>query len=67
MRIGGIAFDQQTEEDAAVSLFSYDGFRSELFQSLMLEKKVADTFEMLTGSRTLVQLVCCNFYPFATI
>ncbi len=25
LRIGGIAFDQQTEVDAAVSLFSYDG------------------------------------------
>ena len=61
MRIGGIAFDQQTEEDAAVSLFSYDGFRSELFQSLMLEKKVAETFEMLTGSRTLVQLFLLKF------
>jgi hypothetical protein len=61
LRIGGIAFDQQTEVDAAVSLFSYDGFRSDMFADLMLERKVAETFEILTGSRTLLQLFLLKF------
>jgi hypothetical protein len=61
LRIGGIAFRQQTEVDAAVSLFSHDGFLSENFADLMLERKVAETFELLTGSRTLLQLFILQF------
>ncbi len=61
LRIGGIAFEEQTEVDAAVSLFSYDGFLSDKFADLMLERKVAETFELLTGSRTLLQLFLLQF------
>jgi hypothetical protein len=61
LRIGGIALDEQTEVDAAVSIFSHDGFLSDKFADLMLERKVAETFELLTGSRTLLQLFLLKF------
>ena len=39
LRIGGIALEEKTEVDAAVSLFSYAGYQTEKFAGLMLEKK----------------------------
>ena len=38
LRIGGIALEEKTEVDAAVSLFSYAGYQTEKFAGLMLEK-----------------------------
>lgn len=35
----GIALEEKTEVDAAVSLFSYAGYQTEKFAGLMLEKK----------------------------
>ncbi len=61
LRIGGIALEEQMEVDAAVSLFSYAGYQTEKFEDLMLEKKVAESFEFLTGSRTLLQLFVLRF------
>ena len=61
LRIGGIALEEQMEVDAAVSLFSYAGYQTEKFEELMLEKKVAESFEFLTGSRTLLQLFVLRF------
>ena len=61
LRIGGIALEEKTEVDAAVSLFSYAGYQTEKFAGLMLEKKVLESFEFLTGSRTLLQLFLLRF------
>ena len=61
LRIGAIALDAKTEVEAAISIFSHAGFRSELFQDLRLENKVAESFEFLTGTRSLVQLFLLRF------
>jgi hypothetical protein len=50
-----------TEVEAAISIFSHAGFRSEFFQDLRLENKVAESFEFLTGTRSLVQLFLLRF------
>jgi hypothetical protein len=61
LRIGAIALNRETEVIAAISIFSHAGFRSDLFQDLRLENKVAESFEFLTGSRSLVQLFLLRF------
>ena len=61
LRTSAVALDPKDEVKAVVSVFSHEGFRSENFQDLMLEKKVAESFEFLTGSRTLFQLFLVAF------
>jgi hypothetical protein len=59
--IGAVALHRQTEVDAVVAVFSRLGFRSQDFPELMVENKVVESFELLTGSRTLFQLYLLAF------
>jgi hypothetical protein len=59
--IGAVALQRQDEIDAVVAVFSRSGFCSQDFPGLMVEKKVAESFEFLTGSRTLFQLYLVAF------
>jgi hypothetical protein len=61
LRVGAVALDPKDEVAAVVAVFSKDGFQSEKFPNLMIEKKVSESFEFLTGSRTLIQLYLVAF------
>ena len=61
LRIGAVALDPEDEVKAVVAVFSRNGFQSKNFPHLMLESKVAESFEFLTGSRTLFQLYLVAF------
>jgi len=59
--IGAVALDPKDEVAAVVAVFSFKGFRALDFPKLMVEKKVSESFELLTGSRTLFQLFLVAF------
>ena len=61
LRIGAVALDPKHEVDAVIAVFSHVGFQSEKFPDLMLENKVAESFEFLSGSRTTLQMYIVSF------
>ena len=60
--MGAVSLQRKDELIAVVAVFSRHGLRSQEFPDLMVEKKVAESFELLMSSRTLVQLYLVAFF-----
>jgi hypothetical protein len=61
LQIGGLGLTVEDEINAAVAIFSHQGFVSAQHQHVRLEAKVAEAFEFLVRSTTITQLAIVRF------
>jgi hypothetical protein len=59
--IGGVGLNEKYEVDAAIAIFSHDGFISARHQNVRLDQKVSEAFEFLVRSTTIVQLAIVRY------